>query len=75
MQEYSYFGMASILHESRLKHMISQPQFGSQAMTADKQAMPEKGKFDGPAGLDSSGAQNKFAANSSSSLPKPGSSS
>ena len=52
--------------------MISQPQLGSQAMTANKQAMPEKDKFDGPAGLDSSGAQNKFAANSSSSLPKPG---
>lgn len=52
--------------------MISQPQFGSQAMTASKQAMPEKDKFDGPAGLDTSGAQNKFAANSNTSLPKPG---
>ena len=52
--------------------MISQPQFGSQAMTVSKQAMPEKDKFDGPAGIDSSGAQNKFADNSSSSLPKPG---
>ena len=41
-------------------------------MTANKQAMPEKDRFDGPAGLDSSGAQNTFAANSSSSLPKPG---
>jgi len=41
-------------------------------MTQSKQAMPESGKFDGPAGLDSSGSQNKFAANTSKPLPKPG---
>ena len=52
--------------------MISQPQFGSQAMTVNKQAMPEKGKFDGPAGINTSGAQDKFAANSNTSLAKPG---
>lgn len=53
-------------------NMISQVQFGQQAMTASKQAMPESGKFDGPAGIETSSSQNKFAANSSSSLPKPG---
>lgn len=52
--------------------MISQTQFGSQAMTASKQAMPETTRYDGPAGLDTSGGDNKFAANSTSSLPKPG---
>ena len=52
--------------------MLSNPQFGSQSMTQSKQAMPETGKFDGPAGVDTSGSQNKFAANSNSSLPKPG---
>jgi hypothetical protein len=41
-------------------------------MTQSKQAMPETGKFDGPAGLDPSASQNKFAANSSKPLPKPG---
>ena len=52
--------------------MISQTQFGSQAMTVSKQAMPETKRYDGPAGLDTSGSDNKFAANSTSSLPKPG---
>ena len=52
--------------------MISQAQFGSQAMTVSKQAMPEDTKYDGPGGLETSGNQNKFAANSSTSLPKPG---
>ena len=53
--------------------MLSNPQFGGQkAITADKQAMPENDKYDGPAGLDVAGSDNKFAANSHSSLPKPG---
>lgn len=52
--------------------MISQAQFGSQAMTASKQAMPENVKFDGPGGLETPGTQNKFAANSNTPLPKPG---
>ena len=52
--------------------MLSNPQFGSQSMTQSKQAMPETGKFDGPAGLESSGSENKFAANSTKPLPKPG---
>ena len=52
--------------------MISQPEFGQASMTTDKQAMPESAKYDGPAGLDSSGASNKFAANSNKPLPKPG---
>jgi hypothetical protein len=41
-------------------------------MTANKQAMPEKDKFDGPAGISTPGGENKFAANSNTSLPKPG---
>ena len=53
--------------------MLSQPQFGSKpAITANKQAMPENDRYDGPAGLDTPGSDNKFAANSTSSLPKPG---
>ena len=52
--------------------MISQTEFGSQAMTVSKQAMPETKKFDGPGGLEISGAQNKFAANFRTPLPKPG---
>jgi hypothetical protein len=52
--------------------MISQAQFGSQAMTASKQAMPETKRYDGPAGLDTSGSDNKFAANSTAPLAKPG---
>ena len=52
--------------------MISQAEFKDQAMTASKQAMPEKVRYDGPAGLENSSAQNKFAANSSAPLPKPG---
>ena len=35
-------------------------------------AMPESEKFDGPAGIDTPGVQNKFAANSSKPLAKPG---
>jgi len=53
--------------------MISNQQFGSKpSLTANKQAMPESVKYNGPAGLEISGAQNKFAANSSKTLPKPG---
>jgi hypothetical protein len=52
--------------------MISQVQFGSQSMTANKQAMPENTKYDGPSGISISGGENNFAANSSTSLPKPG---
>lgn len=50
--------------------MLSEVQMGS--ITKDKQAMPENNKFDGPGGLDVSGSGNKFAANSSSPLAKPG---
>jgi len=52
--------------------MLSNPQFGSSSMTQSKQAMPETGKFDGPAGLESSGSENKFAANTTKPLAKPG---
>jgi len=52
--------------------MISQPQFGQQAMTTSKQAMPEMRKFDGPAGLTVSSAQNMTAANSNKPIAKPG---
>jgi hypothetical protein len=52
--------------------MISQLQFSSQAMTVSKQAMPESTKFDGPASLSVSGAQNMQAANSNKPLAKPG---
>jgi len=34
--------------------------------------MPETGKFDGPAGLESSGSENKFAANTTKPLARPG---
>lgn len=52
--------------------MISQSEFGSQSMSASKQAMPETTKFDGPSGITTPAGENKFAANSNSSLPKPG---
>ena len=52
--------------------MISQLQFGRQAMTVSKQAMPESVKYNGPGELEISGNQNKFAANSNKPLPKPG---
>ena len=52
--------------------MISQVQFGSQAMTASKQAMPENPKYDGAPGLEVSSIQDKFSANFNKSLPKPG---
>ena len=53
--------------------MLSNPQFGGQPdITANKQAMPENDKYDGPAGLDVAGSENTFAANSTKSLPKPG---
>lgn len=52
--------------------MISQTQFGNQAMTVSKQAMPEKVKYDGPGEVEVSGNQNMFAANSNKPLPKPG---
>jgi hypothetical protein len=50
--------------------MLSQVQMGS--ITKDKQAMPENGKYDGPGGLEVSSSDNTFAANSHTSLPKPG---
>jgi hypothetical protein len=49
--------------------MLSEAQ---QSVTADKQAMPENNKYDGAAGLNISGEDNKFAANSTKALPKPG---
>ena len=55
--------------------MISQAEFGNASnnpVTAVKSAAPENPKYDGPGGLDVSGAQNKFAPNSRTSLPKPG---
>ena len=53
--------------------MISNQQFGSKpSITASKQAMPESVKYNGPAGLEVSGIENKFAANSRTPLPKPG---
>jgi hypothetical protein len=52
--------------------MISQTEFSSQAMTASKQAMPEKDKFDGPSGISTPGGENKFAANATTPLAKPG---
>jgi hypothetical protein len=52
--------------------MISTEQFGHQALTASKQAMPETIKFDGPGGLKISAEQDKMAANSNKPLPKPG---
>ena len=53
--------------------MISNQQFGSKpSITASKQAMPESVKYNGPAGLETSSAQDKFAANSRMPLPKPG---
>lgn len=52
--------------------MISSTQFSDQAMTVNKQAMPEKTKFDGPAGLNISSSQNSMAANANKPLPKPG---
>lgn len=50
--------------------MLSQVQMGS--LTENKQAIAENPKYDGPAGLDVSGSENKFAANVHTSLPKPG---
>ena len=55
--------------------MLSESQLGPAAMTAKKQAMPESTKFDGPSSLNSSGAANKYAANSNTSLPNNGSNS
>ena len=52
--------------------MISQAEFGSQAMTEKKQAMPETAKFEGPSGLSSSSSENKFAANENTPIAKPG---
>jgi hypothetical protein len=49
--------------------MLSEAQ---NSVTASKQAMPEQTKFDGPSGINSSGAQNKFAANANTPIPKPG---
>lgn len=50
--------------------MLSQVQMGS--ITKSKQAMPESVKYDGPGELEVSGSENKFAANVSKPLPKPG---
>mgnify|MGYP006297166869 CR=1 FL=1 len=50
---------------------LSNPQFRDQSMTK-KGAMPIKEKFNGPDTLPESNEQNKFAANSSMPLPKPG---
>jgi hypothetical protein len=50
--------------------MLSQAEFNP--MTQSKEAMPESSKFDGPKGLTISNVQDKFAANSHTSLPKPG---
>lgn len=56
--------------------MLSQVQMSSMSkmnsITQNKQAMPESVKFNGPSGLDVSGGENKFAANSATPLPKPG---
>ena len=59
--------------------MLSQVQMGSvikmrsqNSITKNKQAMPESLKFNGPGGLEISGSQNRFAANSGTFLPKPG---
>ena len=59
--------------------MLSQVQMGSalkmssqNSITQSKQAMPENVKYDGPGGLEISGTDNRFAANSSAPLPKPG---
>lgn len=53
--------------------MLSNPQFGGQkSITADKQAMPEDDKYDGPGGLEISAEEDKQAANSYKPLPKPG---
>lgn len=59
--------------------MLSQVQMGSAvkmdyqpSLTQNKQAMPENTKYNGPGGLEVSGTQNRFAANNSAPLPKPG---
>ena len=43
-------------------------------MTANKQAMPEAGKFDGPSGINTPGGENNFAAHSNTPMANPGSS-
>ena len=55
--------------------MISQAEFGNASnnpVTVAKSAVAESPKYDGPGGLKVSESQNKFAANSARSLPKPG---
>lgn len=42
-------------------------------MTANKQAMPEADKFDGPSGINTPGGENNFAAHSNMPLPNSGS--
>lgn len=54
--------------------MISQPEFGQNSMTENKQSIPENIKYDGPSVMSFSGASNKFAADSNLPLSKPGSS-
>jgi len=53
--------------------MISQVQFGAQAMTASKQAMPESSKFDGPGAGNISGADNRFSPHANMPLANSGS--
>lgn len=50
---------------------LSNVQFGGQTMTAVG-AMPETQKMNGPAPIEPSSVQNKFAANANTPLPKPG---
>jgi hypothetical protein len=49
--------------------MLSEAQ---QSITLSKEAMPEDREFDGPGGLEVSNEEDKFAANYTKALPKPG---
>lgn len=53
--------------------MISNSEFGQNAMTASKQAMPESGKYDGPSGISTPGGENSFAAHVTSPIAGSGS--
>lgn len=53
--------------------MISQTEFGQNSITANKQAMPESGKYDGPSGINTPGGENSFAAHSTSPIAGSGS--
>lgn len=50
--------------------MLSQVQMDS--LTQNKHAIAENTKYDGPSGLEISGAPNKFAGNVHTPLPNPG---